>query len=61
METLGRTERVWVGWPEGCCVVEGKGGGGGLTEKLLGLSAGCDWSLSGPSSKLEVLCLFLCG
>lgn len=26
---------------------------GGLTETLLGLSTGCDWSLSGHSSKLD--------
>lgn len=29
---------VWVHWPEGSCLFEG----GGLTEKLLGLSTGCD-------------------
>lgn len=32
--------------------------GGGLTEKLLGLSTGCDSSLSGHSSKLDCAASF---
>lgn len=31
-----------------------------LTEKLLGLSTACDWSVSGSSSKLELLGRLVC-